>query len=136
MTLCHLTISKLIFFLGARGGIVRLQFAYQFNLTELNENGIIQYKSPNGYGQTENIPTYERLSGIDCGGLAQHAMKQKFFDTGIDFVKEGMRLKNSKKNEGIWKMYPAHTRIGDQNYEYFGRSKPPPPGPSKKLPKS
>ena len=42
------------------GALVRLQFAYEMNLTELSENGKIQYTTSDGELMT--IETYERNS--------------------------------------------------------------------------
>ena len=56
--------------------IVRLQFAYQMNLTELYENGRIQYN--NSDGELISIDSYEKLTSIDHAQLAKKATGQKF----------------------------------------------------------
>ena len=78
---------------GACGGLVRLQYAYQLNLTELSENGRIQYINPNG--QSETFESMERLTAIDYGALAQKALNLKLITIAIDFTKEGVFLKLS-----------------------------------------
>jgi hypothetical protein len=51
--------------------IVRLQFAYQMNLSELHENGRIQYI--NSDGELISIESYEKLTSIDHAQLAAKA---------------------------------------------------------------
>ena len=51
--------------------IVRLQFAYQMNLSELHENGRIQYK--NSDGELISIESFEKLTSIDHAQLAAKA---------------------------------------------------------------
>ena len=53
------------------GALVRLQFAYEMNLTELSENGKIQYTTSDGESMT--IETYEKLTSIDFAELAKKA---------------------------------------------------------------
>ena len=50
---------------------MRLQFAYEMNLTELSENGKIQYTTSDGESMT--IETYEKLTSIDFAQLAEKA---------------------------------------------------------------
>ena len=51
--------------------IVRLQFAYQMNLSELHENGRIQYN--NSDGELISIESFEKLTSIDHAQLATKA---------------------------------------------------------------
>ena len=51
--------------------IVRLQFAYQMNLSELHENGMIQYN--NSDGELISIESFEKLTSIDHAQLATKA---------------------------------------------------------------
>ena len=53
------------------GALVRLQFAYEMNLTELSENGKIQYTTSDG--ELKSIETYEKLTSIDFAQLAKKA---------------------------------------------------------------
>ena len=53
------------------GALVRLQFAYEMNLTELSENGKIQYT--NSDHELTSIETYEKLTSIDFAQLAEKA---------------------------------------------------------------
>lgn len=53
------------------GALVRLQFAYEMNLTELSENGKIQYTTSDG--ELTTIATYEKLTSIDFAQLAEKA---------------------------------------------------------------
>ena len=53
------------------GALVRLQFAYEMNLTKLSENGKIQYT--NSDGVLTSIETYEKLTSIDFAQLAEKA---------------------------------------------------------------
>ena len=53
------------------GALVRLQFAYEMNLTELSENGKIQYTTSDG--ELTTIETYEKLTSIDFAQLAEKA---------------------------------------------------------------
>ena len=50
---------------------MRLQFAYEMNLTELSENGKIQYTTSNG--DLMSIEIYEKLTSIDFAELAKKA---------------------------------------------------------------
>jgi hypothetical protein len=53
------------------GALVRLQFAYEMNLTELSENGKIQYTTSDS--ELMSIETYEKLTSIDFAQLAEKA---------------------------------------------------------------
>ena len=50
---------------------MRLQFAYEMNLTELSENGKIQYTTSDG--DLMSIKTYEKLTSIDFAQLTEKA---------------------------------------------------------------
>ena len=93
---------------GGIGAMVRLQFAYEFNLTELSENGKIKYV--NSDGQLTIINSHERLTTIDYGELAQKATDRQLYHTAIDFVKEGLRL-HQTKDEGIRAMQPKQFEL-------------------------
>ena len=56
---------------GSMRAIVRLQFAYQMNLSELHENGRIQYN--NSDGELISIESFEKLTSIDHAQLANKA---------------------------------------------------------------
>jgi hypothetical protein len=56
---------------GSMRAIVRLQFAYQMNLSELHENGRIQYN--NSDGELISIESFEKLTSIDHAQLAAKA---------------------------------------------------------------
>ena len=56
---------------GSMRAIVRLQFAYQMNLSELHENGRIQYN--NSDGELISIESFEKLTSIDHAQLATKA---------------------------------------------------------------
>ena len=94
---------KIIFNFSFPFSIVRLHFAYEMNLTELSETGRIKYV--NSEGQLVLINSHERLTGIDYGWFAQKAMDRQLYHTAIDFVKEGIRL-HETKDEGIRRMHP------------------------------
>ena len=53
------------------GALVRLQFAYEMNLTELTENGTIQYTTSDR--ELMSIETYEKLTSIDFAQIAEKA---------------------------------------------------------------
>ena len=53
------------------GALVRLQFAYEMNLTELSENGKIQYRTSDR--ELMSFETYEKLTSIDFAQLAEKA---------------------------------------------------------------
>ena len=69
----------------------------------LSETGRIKYV--NSEGQLVLINSHERLTGIDYGWFAQKAMDRQLYHTAIDFVKEGIRL-HETKDEGIRRMHP------------------------------
>ena len=93
---------------GGLGAMVRLQFAYEMNLTELSETGRIKYV--NSDGQLTIINSHERLTSIDYGWLAQKATDRQLYHTAIDFVKEGFRL-HETKDEGIRAMQPQQFEL-------------------------
>ena len=88
-------------YIGSCQAIIKLQFAYQMNLTELSENGRIQYL--NSDGQIINFDSFERLNTIDFANLGEIAKKHKLYDISIDFTKEGIRL-YKVKDEGLRNM--------------------------------
>ena len=51
--------------------MVRLQFAYEMNLTELSENGKIQYTTSDR--ELMSFETYEKLTSVDFAQLAEKA---------------------------------------------------------------
>ena len=57
------------------GALVRLQFAYEMNLTELSENGKIQYTTSDS--ELMSIETYEKLTSIDFAQLAEKASGER-----------------------------------------------------------
>ncbi len=77
-------------FQGALGGLVRLQFAYEFNLKTLTKHGIVKYKDFNGF--TRQFNCHERLSGSDYVTMGLRASEIYTVGTAMDFLKEGLRL--------------------------------------------
>merc|ERR1712018_851888 len=73
------------------------------DLTELSETGRIIYVNSEGEGIIIN--SHERLTAIDYGLFAKKAMDRQLYHTAIDFVKEGIRL-HETKDEGIRAMEP------------------------------
>ena len=92
---------------GSIRAIVRLQFAYHMNLTELSENGRIRYISSDG--ELISIENYEKLTSIDLAAFAEKAAGQKFYHIAIDFTKEALRL--SKKENGVRAMQPEQMKL-------------------------
>ena len=92
-------------YLGAVGAIVRLQFAYEIDLTELSENKRIKYE--NSDGETVIIDNYEVLTSVDLAGFAQKAFERRLYHIAIDFARESLRL-HKNKNEGVRAMSPEH----------------------------
>lgn len=76
---------------GALGGLIRLQFAYKWNLTELSENGNLQFSNVEN-GQDLSFGTFERLVPSDLAPLAQEAANKNYLSIAIDFAKEALRM--------------------------------------------
>ena len=78
--------------------IVRLQFAYQMNLSELHENGRIQYI--NSDGELISIESYEKLTSIDHAQLAAKAtgglVSEGIFNLGSHPQKKRTKLLSLK----------------------------------------
>ena len=68
---------------------MRLHFAYHINLTDLTENGRIQYI--NSENELVYIKTYERLKNTDFVEIAKKALNQGLYHIAIDFTKEATR---------------------------------------------
>jgi hypothetical protein len=75
---------------GALKGIVRLQIAYQLNLTALSDKGRVEYKDV--HGQTVGFDCYEKLDILDYAAFADKAVRQFRYDTAVAFLREAFLL--------------------------------------------
>lgn len=75
---------------GAMKGIVRLQSAYELNLTAISERGRVEYTDQ--YGQYVGFDCYERFHLLDLAAFSSKATEQKKFSISVGFLKEAFRL--------------------------------------------
>ena len=74
---------------GASRAILKIYYAYKFNLTELSEDGKISYI--NSDGRKTEFSCHEKMHPADYFEIAKLAMDQKLHNLAIDFTKEVCR---------------------------------------------
>ena len=67
-------------------------------------------RSANSDDQLTIINSHERLTSIDYGWFAQKAIERQLYHTAIDFVKEGLRL-HETRDEGVRALQPQQYEL-------------------------
>ena len=79
-----------VYISGAAAGVRKLQQTYQLNLTELSENGRVEYLDIDG--QKRSFASQERFTSVDFSTLAMSSKMNKDYASAIIFLREALRL--------------------------------------------